>query len=92
MISVVTVCFNEAEKLDKCLESVSDFADEIVVLDLGSTDNTSQIAKKHKAKIYHHDFVNYVELVRDYSISKASNDWILVLDPDEEIPEKLLDS
>ncbi len=89
MISVVSICFNEGEKLDRCLKSVSDFADEIIVLDLGSEDNSLEIAKKYKAKIYHHDFVNLVELVRNYSISKASLDWILILDPDETVSDNL---
>lgn len=89
VISTVVICFNEVEKLQKCLKSVEDFADELVVVDLGSADNSTDIAKTFGAKIYPHQFVSFVELVRNYSISKASGDWVLILDPDEEIGENL---
>lgn len=89
MISATVVNFNEKEKLQSCLESVKDFADEIVVVDLGSTDDSRQIAQKFSGKFFSHKFVPYVELVRDYAISKASGDWILVLDPDERVTQSL---
>lgn len=89
MISAVLVCLNEAEKLKRCLQSLVDFADEIIVLDLGSTDESMDIAKKYHAKIFQHSPVPVVEEVRNYAISKASGDWILVLDPDEFLSDKL---
>lgn len=89
MISVVITTFNEAKNLDKCLESIKDFADEIVVLDLGSTDNTKKICLKYKVKIFKHKFVSFVEKIRNYSISKANGDWILILDPDEILSDGL---
>lgn len=89
MISVVYVNYNEAEKLEKSFQSIKNFASEIIVLDLGSSDNTKEVCKKFNAKIFHHKKVAYVELVRNYVISKANGDWILVLDPDEEIPPQL---
>ncbi len=89
MISLVVICFNETEKLQKCLESVEDFADELIVVDLGSSDDSIEVARKSGAKVFHHKFVPFVELVRDYAISKVSGDWVLVLDPDEEIEENL---
>lgn len=85
MISTVVICFNEAEKLTKCLESAEDFSDELIVVDLGSSDNSIEVAGKFKAKVFRHQFVSFVELARDYAISKASGEWILVLDPDEQI-------
>lgn len=85
MISTVVICFNEAEKLTKCLESAEDFSDELIVVDLGSEDDSLGVARKFGAKIFHHQFVPFVELVRDYAIEKAGGDWILVLDPDEQI-------
>lgn len=91
MISVVITSYNEAEKLNKCLESIKNFADEIIVLDLGSTDNTESICKKFNAKIFKHKLVPFVEFVRNVAISKASGDWILVLDPDEIIQKELKD-
>lgn len=89
MISAVLVCLNEGKKVDKCLASIKDFADEVVVVDLGSTDNSQSVYKKYRVKVFEHSGVEYVELVRNYSISKATGDWILVLDPDEEVGEKL---
>ncbi len=89
MISLVVVCFNEADKLQKCLESTEDFSDELVVIDLGSSDASIEVAKKFGAKVFHHKFVFFVELVRDYAIAKTSGDWVLVLDPDEEIGKNL---
>lgn len=89
MISVVIVAYNEDKKLKKCLSSVRDFADEIVVIDLGSTDNTVRIAEQFSSKIYSHTFVPYVELIRNYAISKCSGDWVLILDPDEYLKNPL---
>src|SRR3990167_1974513 len=89
MISAAIVSFNEAEKLERCLESIRDFVDEIVIIDLGSKDETKNVCEKYGAKIFHHKFVPYVEKIRNFSISKASNEWILILDPDEYIPDSL---
>lgn len=89
MISAAVVSFNQREKLKKCLSSISGFADEIIVVDLGSWDNSIDTAKKFNAKIYHHKFVPFVELIRNYVVSKASGDWVLVLDPDEEVSDGL---
>lgn len=89
MISAAIVSFNEAEKLEVCLKSIKDFAGEIIVVDLGSKDNTKKVCKRFGAKIFYHKRVSFVEEVRDFSISKTSNDWILVLDPDEQITDSL---
>lgn len=89
MISLVVTCFNEADKLQKCLNSTEGFADELIVVDLGSSDSSVKIANKFGAKVFHHKFVSFVELVRDYAISKTNGDWILVLDPDEILSDNL---
>lgn len=89
MISVITVSLNEAKKVESCLQGVSDFADELIVVDLGSKDDIEEICKKFSAKFFKHKFVPFVERVRNFAISKATGDWILVLDPDEKIGEKL---
>lgn len=89
MISTVIVTFNESEKLNNCLSSIKDFADEIVVVDLESNDETKKIAEKYQTKFFSHPPVPYVELVRNYAISKASGDWILILDPDESLTQDL---
>lgn len=89
MISTVIVTFNEAKKLSNCLSSIRDFSDEIVVIDLGSTDHTLDLARKYQAKIFHHKRVDYVEKVRNFAISKSNGEWILILDPDETLSDKL---
>lgn len=75
--------------MDRALASVVDFADEIVVIDMFSTDDTVKIAKEYKAKVYKHKFINYVEPVRNFAISKATGEWILIMDPDEELGSEL---
>src|SRR6266498_5902614 len=87
-ISVVVTVFNGEKTLNACLESVK-WADEIIVVDDGSTDGTISIAKKHTDKIYHHKSQGFVEPARNFAISKTTGDWILVLDADEQVPQSL---
>lgn len=87
-ISVVINTFNDEDDIERAINSVT-FADEIVVFDMYSEDKTVQIAKKLGAKVFFHKRLEYVEPARNFAVSKASNDWILILDPDEEIPENL---
>lgn len=89
MISAVIVNMNEQAKLENCLKSVAPFADEIVVLDLGSEDQSLATCAKFKAKVFKHESSPYVEKVRNAAVSKAGGDWILVLDPDEQLPDAL---
>jgi len=84
MISVVLVNLNEAVKLERCFKSLIGFADELVVLDLGSNDQSINICKKYGAKIFKHPFVSFVEKVRNFAVSKTNGEWVLVLDPDKE--------
>lgn len=88
-ISVVINTLNEERNLPNVLASVKNFADEIVVVDMQSSDKTVDIAKKSGAKVYQHRKTNYVEPARNYAISKATGDWILILDADEEISPQL---
>ncbi len=85
MISAIIVNRNEAEKLDNCLLSVKEFADEMIVVDLESTDSSKSIAKKRGAKFVPHPLVPIVEEVRQEALKHAKHDWVLFLDPDEEI-------
>ena len=87
-ISVVVNTINEGKDITRALRSVT-WVDEIVVCDMGSTDGTVKIAKNLGARIIIHPFVNYVEPARNFAISKALGEWILILDPDEEIPNSL---
>lgn len=89
MISTVIVSYNEAQNLKKCLQSISGWADEIIVVDLESTDNTKEIITQFSAKHIIHKYVPYVELVRNFAIKQCSGEWILVLDPDEQLTSSL---
>jgi glycosyltransferase involved in cell wall biosynthesis len=88
-ISVVVNTLNEEKNLPRALSSIKTIADEIVVVDMKSIDNTVGIAKEFGAKVYEHERTNYVEPARNYALSKAKNKWILVLDADERVPAKL---
>nr|MBQ8252752.1 glycosyltransferase [Lachnospiraceae bacterium] len=82
-ISLCIITKNEEKNLDRCLSCIKDYPFEIVVVDTGSTDHTVEIAKKYTDNVYHFDWINDFAAARNFSISKASNDWILVLDADE---------
>lgn len=87
-ISVAIICKNEARRIRRCLESVA-WADEIIVVDSGSTDNTLEIVSEFTDNIYeHHDWQGF-GLQRRIAEDKASNDWILAIDSDEVISDEL---
>ena len=89
-ISVVINTLNEEKNLPRALASVKSFADEIVVVDMKSDDKTVEIAKKAGAKVYEYKRGGYVEPFRNYAISKATGEWILILDADEQISKALV--
>ncbi|AVP64046.1 glycosyl transferase [Clostridium botulinum] len=83
MISLCLIVKNEEETLFKCLDSAKNIAQEIIIIDTGSTDRTKEIALNFTDKVYDFAWCNDFSKARNFSISKASNDWILVLDADE---------
>jgi (heptosyl)LPS beta-1,4-glucosyltransferase len=89
MISVIINTKNEEKNLPRALNSVKGFADEVVVVDMHSTDKTQEIAKKAGAKVYEYQDVDYVEPARNFAIEKAKGDWIFILDADEELSKSL---
>lgn len=91
MISAVVVSLNEEKHLKECLETIKGKVDEIVMIDLKSSDGSIEVAKRFGVKVFSHNRVDYVELVRNFAISKAEGEWILILDPDERMNENLLD-
>lgn len=88
-ISAVINTLNEAKKIGRCLASLKGFANEIIVVDMMSSDSTREIAKKYGARVFKHKRVGYVEPARNFAISKAKYEWIIILDADEEITEGL---
>lgn len=87
-LSIVVSAFNEEKALGRCLASVP-FADEIVVVDNESQDKTYEIAKKYTKKVYSQKNILMLNTNKNYGFSKATSDWILNLDADEEIPKEL---
>jgi len=83
LISAVINVRNEADNLSRCLKSIKGFADEIIVVDMHSTDGSDKIATDYGAKLYKYRPMKFVEPARNYALSKATGKWILLLDPDE---------
>ena len=76
---------NEERHLPRCLESVRGVADEIVVVDTGSTDRTLEIAREHGARVAHFEWRDDFSAAKNFSIEQATGDWILSIDADESI-------
>lgn len=89
LISAVINVRNEAEALTKCLRSIKGLVDEIIIVDMNSTDGSQEIAKNAGAKLYTYRPMKYVEPARNFALSKATGKWILLLDPDEYLNKTL---
>jgi len=90
-LSVCVIAQNEQENLPRVLHSVQGIADEIVVVDGGSTDRTQEIALEHGATVFERTFTNHADQ-KNYAASLASHDWIFLLDADEELSDELKES
>jgi glycosyltransferase involved in cell wall biosynthesis len=88
-LSLVMIVKNEARCLARCLASAQKIADEIVVVDTGSTDRTLKIAGEYGAKIFHFDWCDDFSAARNFALFHATGDWLLVLDADETVGEPL---
>ncbi len=87
-LSVVIITRNEEANLPRCLESVN-WADEIVVVDSGSTDRTEEIAVGYHARLYHEPWQGYGH-AKQAGLSYATGEWILSIDADEVVTEELV--
>ncbi len=88
-ISACIITLNEEKNLARCLHSIRPLVDEIVIIDSGSTDQTSQIASSFKARFIAHPWEGYVSQ-KNFALSNASHPWILSIDADEELSAELL--
>jgi tetratricopeptide (TPR) repeat protein len=84
-LSVVMIVRNEERFLRDCLESVRDAADEIVVVDTGSTDGTVAIAREFGAKVVSHAWDDDFSAARNVSLANATGEWALWMDADEQL-------
>jgi (heptosyl)LPS beta-1,4-glucosyltransferase len=89
-ISLVVNTLNEEKNIAACIQSVGDFADEVVVCDMYSEDRTCEIAESLGARVILHKREPYVEKARRFAIEQARGEWILLLDADERTTPELL--
>jgi len=84
-ISACMIVKNEEQHLPRCLSSIKDLVDEMVIVDTGSTDRTVEIAESFGARVYHHKWENDFSKARNISIGYGQCDWIFIIDADEEL-------
>lgn len=88
-LSLYLITYNEELRLPKTLEAAKSLADEIVIVDCGSTDRTEEIAKRYGARFYYNRWVSFGDQVR-VAEEYCTNDWVLRLDADEELTPELV--
>lgn len=89
-LSVYMITRNEAARLARTLEQAKKVADEIIVVDSGSTDSTVEIAKSFGAKTFFHEWISYCDQ-KHYAEGLCENDFVLMLDADEVLSDSLAD-
>lgn len=87
-ISVCINSLNSIKTIENTLKALTE-AYEIILCDMHSEDGSDKIAEQYGAKVVYHERAEYAEAARNYCISHATGDWILVVDTDEIVPEKL---
>lgn len=86
-VSLCMIVKNEQEVLARCLESIKNTADEIVIVDTGSDDDTPQIARKFTDLVYFYPWRDDFASARNYAFSKGTGDYLMWLDADDVLPE-----
>lgn len=87
-LSVTLITKNEADRVQRCLESIKDIADEIIVFDSGSTDNTIEIVRRYTNKVWETDWPGY-GVQKQRALEQAQMDWVLAIDADEALDDEL---
>ena len=90
-LSAVIITYNEDEHIEKCLASLRQVADEIIVVDSYSTDQTKAICKKYRVNFIEKSFLGYKEQ-KNFAVNQATYDYILSLDGDEALSDQLIKS
>ena len=86
-ISLCMIVKNEEKNLTACLTAIKPYMNEIIIVDTGSTDHTKEIALQFTDQVYDFTWINDFAAARNFSISKAGNEYILVLDSDEVVAD-----
>src|SRR5882762_9186501 len=87
-ISFCMITRNEEKNLARALQSITGVADEIIVVDCGSTDRTTEIACEYGAKVVYRAWTNFGDQ-RNYAVAQSSHEWIYTLDADEALSGEL---
>ena len=90
-ISAAIITYNEEKNIERCIMSIIDIVDEIIIIDSGSTDKTIAIADKLGAKVLTNEFKGHIQQ-KNFAITQTSNNWILSLDADEALSDELRNS
>lgn len=90
-ISAVIIAYNEERNIGRCLESLGDVFDEIIVVDSFSTDRTEEICRKYNVRFFQHKFESHIQQ-KNWALNQAVNDYIISLDADEALSPELRDS
>lgn len=89
-LSLCIICKNEQEKIKRCIKSVKEIVDEVIVVDTGSEDSTIVLAKEQGAIVYEIQWEKDFAKAKNYAIDKATGDWIIFLDADEYFAQESL--
>lgn len=90
-LSVVIITYNEERNIERCLLSVQELADEILVVDSFSKDRTLEICKLFNAKVIQNPFEGHIQQ-KNFAVKQAQFDWILSIDADEVLSDELIKS
>lgn len=91
-LSLCMIARNEEAYIAEALKSVQGIADEIIVVDTGSTDRTVELAREHGAKVFFMEWQNDFAAARNESLRHATGDWVMILDADERVPQEFKDN
>lgn len=90
-LSVMLITKNEADRVERCLLSIKDIADEIIVLDSGSTDGTVDICKRYTDQVHNTDWPGF-GIQKQRALAKTTCDWVLSIDADEALDKTMQDA
>lgn len=88
LLTAVIITLNEEKNIKRCIDSIKDVADEIIVIDSGSTDQTKKICEVAGVRFIYKAWENY-SAARNFGAQQSSNDWIIALDADEAFSDEL---